>query len=527
MVDALLDGPWHVDGAPVHADSALGHPPLITGAVLTTGVEAQALAIACGSAGSTSARTVVELRVSEGPAAGVCRPLPLGDVLVGRGPQCHVQVDDPTLSRTQLRLAVTADRVFVTDLGGPNTTTLDDGPLVPGEPTVVRAGSRLQVGDTVLTLAVAEPGPRSPTPDGQGRLVVTPVLRPRPPIDRSPVPVPAAPDATRASRPPWAALLVPLVMCGVAAWILHSTVLLVLGLVSPAAIFVGWLVDRRHGRRQGAFTRHRHARAIAAADVVVRDRVAAELAARRETHPDLATVWAAAHHRAPGLWCQPAAEPRATEVRLGRADLPALFVTRPVDDAGAQHGSDQHPVLPDAPSSSTSSARRCSSDPQPPHGRWPAPSPPSWPPGVRRAPCSSSCTRRARGPPPGGSCSRSCRTPPERRPGARRPRSGSSSWTSSTGSAAGRRSRTTPASRAPSCSGWRATSQGCPLASTSSSCSTTRVVPSSSAGARTAPSGCFSGPTSPHPAGSTGCCEPWSRSPSPTPRPSGVVYRRR
>jgi len=70
--------------------------------------------------------------------------LPLGATIVGRGPDCHVTLDDPLVSRRHARILVGSDRTVVEDLGSRN------GILVNGrgvrEPTPLRDGDRLVVG---------------------------------------------------------------------------------------------------------------------------------------------------------------------------------------------------------------------------------------------------------------------------------------------------------------------------------------------------------------------------------------------
>ncbi len=87
------------------------------------------------------------LRTPEGeiPIAGVC--------VIGRSPDCGAPIDDVSASRRHAALRVVGADVVVEDLQSRNGTFVD-GRLI-GSPTPLRAGSRIIIGNTVMTLVLA------------------------------------------------------------------------------------------------------------------------------------------------------------------------------------------------------------------------------------------------------------------------------------------------------------------------------------------------------------------------------------
>ena len=79
-------------------------------------------------------------------------PLPPGShLLIGRAPECHIQVDVPALSRKHAEIRG-GPPVTVEDLGSANGTRLRGGKLNPGERARLRVGDAIEVGP--LTIVV-------------------------------------------------------------------------------------------------------------------------------------------------------------------------------------------------------------------------------------------------------------------------------------------------------------------------------------------------------------------------------------
>ncbi len=93
-------------------------------------------------------------------APGVCRlhwgareiPLPDGEHLIGRAPDCAVRVDTPKTSRHHARIRVTGRRAVLEDLGSKNGTYLGSRRI--DRPTPLGDGAEIGVGTAVLVFLV-------------------------------------------------------------------------------------------------------------------------------------------------------------------------------------------------------------------------------------------------------------------------------------------------------------------------------------------------------------------------------------
>jgi DNA-binding NtrC family response regulator len=92
------------------------------------------------------------LLVMRGDAVEV-RALPMrGEMVVGRGSACNVQVEHPSMSRTHLTLLLTEDAIRVRDQGGANGTFLRGARLPAGVAVDVTANEALTAGEVVLVV---------------------------------------------------------------------------------------------------------------------------------------------------------------------------------------------------------------------------------------------------------------------------------------------------------------------------------------------------------------------------------------
>lgn len=84
------------------------------------------------------------------PVEGKSYILPLGDLEVGRGEECAIRVQDPSISRRHAVLEVTAQGIIVEDQGSSNGTKVNDGMVGRAE---LRPGDRLQFGNISFDVA--------------------------------------------------------------------------------------------------------------------------------------------------------------------------------------------------------------------------------------------------------------------------------------------------------------------------------------------------------------------------------------
>ena len=91
--------------------------------------------------------------VVEGANKGERAELAEAPILIGRGADAAIRLDDDYVSTRHARIAASGDQWFVEDLGSTNGV-LVDGHRVARAP--LRAGSEVRVGRTTLTVRVVE-----------------------------------------------------------------------------------------------------------------------------------------------------------------------------------------------------------------------------------------------------------------------------------------------------------------------------------------------------------------------------------
>ncbi len=88
--------------------------------------------------------------VVEGPNAGASASLDGAPVLIGRGADAAIRLDDDYVSTRDARIASSGDQWFVEDLGSTNGTYIGSRRLT--QPTTLQLGSQVRIGKTVLEL---------------------------------------------------------------------------------------------------------------------------------------------------------------------------------------------------------------------------------------------------------------------------------------------------------------------------------------------------------------------------------------
>ncbi len=114
-------------------------------------------------------------------------PLPTGGVRLGRGADCDLVLDHPSVSRHHVRIGPgrnEAEALEVEDLGSSNGSQLSGVPLAPGRPLPLPQGASLVIGELV---AVLRRLPRATTPlptsatkqpgEPRAQILATPGLR--------------------------------------------------------------------------------------------------------------------------------------------------------------------------------------------------------------------------------------------------------------------------------------------------------------------------------------------------------------
>jgi hypothetical protein len=88
--------------------------------------------------------------VLEGANAGERADLDQAPLLIGRGPDAAIRLDDDYVSTRHARIASSGDQWFVEDLGSTNGTYVGTARIT--QPTTLSLGSQVRIGKTILEL---------------------------------------------------------------------------------------------------------------------------------------------------------------------------------------------------------------------------------------------------------------------------------------------------------------------------------------------------------------------------------------
>lgn len=88
--------------------------------------------------------------VVEGSNAGERAELEHAPVLIGRGSDAAIRLDDDYVSTRHARIAASGDQWFVEDLGSTNGTYI--GTVRITQPTTITLGTQVRIGKTILEL---------------------------------------------------------------------------------------------------------------------------------------------------------------------------------------------------------------------------------------------------------------------------------------------------------------------------------------------------------------------------------------
>ncbi|MFC7495590.1 MULTISPECIES: FHA domain-containing protein FhaB/FipA [unclassified Nocardioides] len=88
--------------------------------------------------------------VTEGSNVGERAELAQAPILIGRGTDAAIRLDDDYVSTRHARIAASGDQWFVEDLGSTNGTYV--GSVRISQPTTITVGTRVRVGKTIIEL---------------------------------------------------------------------------------------------------------------------------------------------------------------------------------------------------------------------------------------------------------------------------------------------------------------------------------------------------------------------------------------
>ena len=127
------------------------------GARVPEGARAQGAAKPSRSSRSSKAKPPAKRRgspthvlVTEGANAGERADLDRAPILIGRGSDAAIRLDDDYVSTRHARIAASGDDWFVEDLGSTNGTYIGSARIT--QPTTITLGTQVRIGKTILEL---------------------------------------------------------------------------------------------------------------------------------------------------------------------------------------------------------------------------------------------------------------------------------------------------------------------------------------------------------------------------------------
>ncbi|HEY1640787.1 MAG TPA: FtsK/SpoIIIE domain-containing protein [Streptosporangiaceae bacterium] len=324
----------YIDGRPVPPAQPVADSPLRAGCVVSLGDPSGCL--------PPEPTGIVEIRVAGGPGAGAVHRLSVGAAEIGTGAHAAVRLPSagaapgapydpaglpgaaPASGSPGLSVQVTVDSRGACRLTAAETAgvTLDGEPVTG--PVDWRPGQQVVAGGSVLELAPYEAPDAAlrPADDGAGLDFNRPP-RLLPPARDTKFALPAPPGREERRPLPILMAVVPVLLGVAMAVLLHEVYMLAMCALSPVTMVGNYFSDRKHGRKSYAarLAAHREHRARIEADA--QDAVAAELAARRASCPDPATVLTIATGPRRRLWERRRSDPDFLLLRVGTADLPS------------------------------------------------------------------------------------------------------------------------------------------------------------------------------------------------------------
>ncbi|HEU5420769.1 MAG TPA: FtsK/SpoIIIE domain-containing protein [Streptosporangiaceae bacterium] len=326
----------YVDGRPVPAAQPVADSPLRPGCVVSLGDPSGCL--------PPEPTGIVEIRVASGPGAGAVHRLSVGAAEIGTSAHAAVRLPAAGPAGTPaagtpaagLALRITVDARGACQLmAAEGTAAALDGEPVTG-PVTWQPGQQLGIGPWVLELARYEAPDAAlrPAEDGSGLDFNRPP-RLLPPDTQTKFTLPAPPGREERRPLPILMAVVPVLLGVLMAVLMHEVYMLAMCALSPVTMIGSYFSDRKHGRKSYAarMAAHREHRARVESDA--HEALAAELAARRDSCPDPATVLTIAAGPRRRLWERRRSDPDFLLLRVGIADLPSAVELR--DPAQDEH----------------------------------------------------------------------------------------------------------------------------------------------------------------------------------------------
>lgn len=362
------------------------------------------------------------LTVVTGPDAGQVVPLSTnGEYRIGRGPDCHIRLLDPTLSRLHCALQVSAvDTVTVVNLSATVGTRIAGATITSPQP--VALGTPITLGTTTIVVDRSSHEDRMPGFHRARRLGPAGTISFNRPPRVAPEPLDISLDPPMepqdAGKPPFnvVSMAAPAAMGLVMVFAFHSALYAMFALLSPIMVAGNWWESRHRSSKALRTSTRNYARDLVGFEGTLSESWHREVDHRRAATPNLAEVARRARLPSVHLWERRPSHEDFLRLSIGFSD---------VEWKPGFTGERRRPLLPTPQRywPGIASCSTCQSSPTSTRAVWlasPAPgmAPWRWLAGwhARPRPCTArptcawrSSSRRTR--PEGGSGPSGCRTP--------------------------------------------------------------------------------------------------------------------
>ncbi|MFD7447413.1 cell division protein FtsK, partial [Streptomyces sp. NPDC059909] len=291
-----------------------------------------------------------EVRVAGGPASGRVVRLGAGVAEIGSGAHCTVQVPDPTLPGTALRLRIDVrGEATLIPAPGAGLTVLVDGERADGE-TAWPLGDTVRAGDTLLVLdrAVAPDAHLSRMSEGGLAYNRPPRLNP---LRRRPrLVVPQPPTKAERAKFQFVMAFMPMLF-GITMWLITKQIyMLLFCLMSPMMMAAQWISDNRDGKKKHRTSMKQYRKDLAAHEELLAATCKQEQRERRAEMPDPAEILLFATGPRRRLWERRLTDPDAMLLRIGTGTLHS-DVELALGKGGmwGEEDKPEQPELPDVP----------------------------------------------------------------------------------------------------------------------------------------------------------------------------------
>ncbi len=288
-----------------------------------------------------------EIRVAGGPASGRVVRLGAGAADIGSGAHCTVQVPDPTLPATALRVRIDVQGEAVL-VPAPDTelTVLVDGEEAEGE-TPWPLGDTVRVGDTLLVLDRAVAPDAHLSRMSEGGLAYNRPPRLNPLRRRSRLIVPQPPTKAERAKFQFIMAFMPMLF-GITMWLITKQIFMLLFcLMSPLMMAGQWISDNRDGKKKHRTSMKQYRQDLAAHEELLATTCKQEQRERRAEMPDPAEILLFATGPRRRLWERRLTDPDAMLLRVGTGTLHSdveLALGR-----GGMWGEEDRPDQPELP----------------------------------------------------------------------------------------------------------------------------------------------------------------------------------